>query len=62
MLDRNAPGAFSITRLCGEKRCARPNGGRIHTFSVVGPGRAKSYGVTQMTDTSRTFHIEKYGF
>jgi hypothetical protein len=30
--------------------------------SVGAPGRAKLYGVTQITDTSRTFHIEKYGF
>ena len=30
--------------------------------SVGPPGRAESYGVTQITDTSRTFHIERYGF
>jgi hypothetical protein len=37
--------------------------GSIHG-SVDAPGRAKSYGVTQITDTitSRTFHIERYGF
>ena len=31
-------------------------------FSVAGPGRAKSYGVTQISNTSRSFHIEWYGF
>ena len=30
--------------------------------SVGVPGRAESYGVIKITDTSRTFHIEKYGF
>jgi hypothetical protein len=33
-----------------------------YTFSVAGPGRAESYGVTQFSDTSRTFYIERYGF
>ena len=35
--------------------------GSIHR-SVGVPGRAESYGVIKITDTSRTFHIEKYGF
>jgi hypothetical protein len=28
--------------------------------SVDAPGRAKSYGVTQITDTSCTFQMERY--
>ena len=35
--------------------------GSLHR-SVGVPGRAESYGVIKITDTSRTFHIEKYGF
>jgi hypothetical protein len=37
-------------------------GAAFITFSVDAAGRAKSYGVTQITDISRTFHIERYGF
>ena len=37
-------------------------GARFITFSVDAAGRAKSYGVTQITDIRRTFQIERYGF
>jgi hypothetical protein len=37
-------------------------GARFITFSVDAAGRAKSYGVTQITEISRTCHIKRCGF